>query len=243
MVTTLTPIEQYGDIWLKRDDLYEVAGVRGGKVRTCYTLAQGAAGLVTAGSRESPQCNIVASIAQHLGVPCQVHTPSGKLGPEVALAKKKGAEVVQHLPGYNSVIVSRAKRAAIDLGWKEIPFGMECREATIATSQQVDQIPIGVNRIVIPVGSGMSLSGVLHGLKNAGLSIPVLGVVVGANPEKRLDLYAPKDWRHMVTLVNAGCDYHERVDASLGDVTLDPIYEAKCYRFFAGSGSVLDCRS
>lgn len=47
----LTPVERCGDIWLKRDDAFTVAGQYGGKARTCWQLAQGASGLVTAGSR------------------------------------------------------------------------------------------------------------------------------------------------------------------------------------------------
>ena len=70
-----TPIESSGGYYFKRDDLYRVAGVSGGKARTCWGLAQGAPGLVTAGSRHSPQVNIVAHIAQELGVPCRVHVP------------------------------------------------------------------------------------------------------------------------------------------------------------------------
>ena len=38
----LTPIEQHGPLYVKRDDLFEIAGVRGGKARTCWALAQGA---------------------------------------------------------------------------------------------------------------------------------------------------------------------------------------------------------
>ena len=37
-----TPIEQLGDYWVKREDSFEVAGVNGGKVRTCWQLSQGA---------------------------------------------------------------------------------------------------------------------------------------------------------------------------------------------------------
>lgn len=227
----MTPIERRGDIWIKRDDLYQQAGQRGGKVRTCWTLAQGASGLVTAGSRMSPQCNIVASVAAALGIPCQVHTPTGKLGPEVAEAQRKGAEVVQHRAGYNTVIVARAREAAQKLGWTEIPFGMECATAVQATSRQVSALPPAVRRIIVPVGSGMSLAGILHGLKRQGIDIEVIGVQVGADPTKRLDLYAPQDWRRRVRLIPAGVDYHRAVNVILSGVRLDPIYEAKCAKF------------
>ena len=51
-MTELTPIEEHGGFLVKRDDHFNVKGGSGcgGKVRTCWALAQGAEGLVTAGS-------------------------------------------------------------------------------------------------------------------------------------------------------------------------------------------------
>lgn len=232
-MTEFTPVERYGAIRVKRDDLYTYAGINGGKVRTCRTLAEGAKGLVTAGSRMSPQCNIVASVAKEMGLPAIVHTPTGELGPEVINAQAKGATVVQHRPGYNSVIIKRARDCAEDMGYTEIPFGMECQAAVDATAEQVANLPFDdFDRIVMPVGSGMSLAGVLWGLKHyAPREIPILGVSVGASAEKRLDKYAPKDWRGNVTLVQPGVDYHKGIDARIGELVLDPIYEAKCTKY------------
>jgi hypothetical protein len=77
----------------------------------------------------------------------------------------------------------------------------------------------------------MSLAGLLNGLKLKGLYIPVLGVVVGADPVKRLDRFAP-GWRKACELVPAGMDYHKHASTTrLGDLELDPVYEAKCLRF------------
>lgn len=225
----LTPIERVGAFFLKRDDLFCVGGVRGGKVRTCWSLSQGAKGLITAGSRMSPQVNIVSHIAGRLGLPCRVHTPEGELSPEVLSAKNTGAEVVQHNAGYNSVIISRAQDDAKERGWTEIPFGMECQAAVDATRKQVANIPKDVKRILMVVGSGMSLSGVLHGLNDFGLKIPVVGISVGADPEERLNTYAPKNWREMVTIIKCPIDYHDDADGNIiGDVIVDPIYEGKC---------------
>lgn len=228
----LTPIETRGAYTVKRDDAFVIGGGRGGKVRTCWTLAQGATGLVTAGSRSSPQVNIVAQIARKLGIPCRVHTPEGELSPEVRMAQLAGAEVVQHNAGYNNVIIARAREDAAATGWREIPFGMECLEAIEATARQVENIPADTKRIVMPVGSGMSLAGVLHGLVRRKLNIPVVGVKVGADPVKRLDEYAPAKWRKMVTLVDSGMDYDKRAaKTDLHGLKLDPIYEAKCIPF------------
>jgi hypothetical protein len=229
-----TPLEKHGAVWFKRDDQFAIAGVAGGKVRTCWALAKGAVGLVTAGSRASPQVNIVAHIAKKLGIPCRVHVPAGELSPELLSAQAAGAEVVQHRPGYNTVIVARAREDAAARGWTEIPFGMECEEAVRQTASQVGVLPKRARRIVIPVGSGMSLAGVLHGLKAARSDLPVVGVVVGADPTERLDRYAPPDWRSRVTLVRSEVDYHDDAPVTeLEGVTLDPIYEAKCIPFVA----------
>lgn len=42
---------------------------------------------------------------------------------------------------------------------------------------------------------------------------------------------APRGFAAALTLVAAGLPYSHRVSARVGDVTLDPIYEAKCVRF------------
>ncbi len=233
----LTPVEEHGGYMVKRDDLNQVAGVRGGKVRTCWTLAntakqQGKAGLTTAGSRMSPQVNIVAHIAERLGMKCVVHCPEGELSPEVLEAQAHGATVIQHKAGYNNVIIARARAYAKEHNFAEIPFGMEDRVACTCTGLQTANIPPDTKRLVVPVGSGMSLAGILDGLSERGLKIPVLGVMVGADPRKRLAEYAPAGWEGMVTLVQSPLDYHTPAPATkLGELQLDPIYEAKCLAF------------
>src|SRR6185312_2502284 len=88
---TMTPVDRVGDIWVKREDLFKIADVAGGKVRTCYAIAlaakeSGAHGIVTAGSRASPQCNIVAHVGRELGLKVRAHTPTGALPPELQSA-------------------------------------------------------------------------------------------------------------------------------------------------------------
>ncbi len=227
---SFTPVERYEKIWVKRDDTFSIAGVYGGKARSCWHLAQGATGLITAGSRSSPQVNIVAHIAKEMGIPCRCHTPMGELLPELISAKAAGAEIIQHKPGHNSVIVARAREDAKKLGWREIPFGMECAEAVEQTANQINNLPSGVKRIVVPVGSGMSLAGILVGLQKAKKAIPVLGIKVGANPIKRLNKFAPVDWEKLCTLVDSGVPYSEQIEPDF-PIKLDPIYEAKCVQF------------
>jgi DNA modification methylase len=224
---------QSRNIWLKREDLYSFASVRGAKVRTCMHFIRQAkemgVGVVTAGSRMSPQVNFVAQIAYTMGVKCSVHVPSGPLTPELIAARSAGAKITQHDYGYNSVIIARAREDAAQRGWVEIPYGMESQEAVDYTKPQVVNIPDDAKRLVNACGSGMTLAGILWGLKETGRNIPVIAICVGNVPAERLDRWAPPDWRDMVELIDEESDYHvPAVRTDLDGVLLDAYYEAKC---------------
>jgi 1-aminocyclopropane-1-carboxylate deaminase/D-cysteine desulfhydrase-like pyridoxal-dependent ACC family enzyme len=231
----LTPVERRRSIFVKRDDLFEFAGVRGGKVRSCEAIARRAVGgLVTAGSRHSPQVMIVARVARHYGLPCRFHTPLGDATPEVLDALACGGDRVAHRPGFNSLLIARAHLDATTRGWTEVPFGMECPETVSHTAKQIRNVPRNVRRIVVPVGSGMSLAGILTGLGDSRRRMPVLGVVVGADPAKRLHRWAPHNWERRVELVRCPLAYDQRPGlTSLEGIELDPLYEAKCLPFLA----------
>ena len=137
----ITPIEKRGNCWIKRDDTYIIAYAGGGKARSCWELSKKATkGLVTAGSRHSPQINIVAHISKELKLPFNAHTPQGSLGEELTQAQSLGAKIIQHKAGYNNVIIARAKQDALENDYTYIPFGMECSEAVKQTSYQVKNI-------------------------------------------------------------------------------------------------------
>jgi hypothetical protein len=58
-----------------------------------------------------------------------------------------------------------------------------------------------------------------------------LGVVTGADPTKRLGKWAP-GWRRRCELVQAQQGYHDHAaETRLGELELDPVYEAKCLPF------------
>jgi 1-aminocyclopropane-1-carboxylate deaminase/D-cysteine desulfhydrase-like pyridoxal-dependent ACC family enzyme/DNA modification methylase len=228
----LTPIEPRGDYFVKRDDYFIMNGIRGGKVRACIALAKGAKGLSAASNRKSPQSAIVAVVAASLGIPCRIHTARGETTNELAMAEGLGAEIIRHKVAYNSNIKKKAREDAEAQGWVEIPFGMISEVAPETNKAQAANVPSDTKRIVVPVGSGMSLAGILRGLDEAGLShIPILGVAVGADPKKTLSQFYP-DWESRVELVTAKIDYHERPEKTrLEGLPLDPIYEAKCIPF------------
>ena len=226
----ITPIQQVGDLWLKRDDLFQCNGANGGKVRTIMRVAKGARGIITCGARQSTMLSRAAQVAQHLDIGCRVHTAQGKETDSTTTATTAGAEVVRHKAGYLSVVKKRAKDdAANSDGWVEIPWAGECQENIEQAAAQVPQaLPEGVKRIVVCCGSGMSMAGILWGLKRNGIDCPVLGVMVGADPMERLNRWAPKGWHKTATLVPSGEKYETEIHASVGPVELDPVYEAKC---------------
>jgi 7-cyano-7-deazaguanine synthase in queuosine biosynthesis len=237
----LSPVEERllpangGTIWLKRDDLaFELGGVRGGKARAVWQLTQGATGIVTAGARSSTQIEMAAHIGRQMGVPVRVHVPQSKRDtPTLAAVREQGAEIIEHMPGHTSVVVRRAKDDAQARGWAYVPYALESRDYVDSVRPHVRNIPADARRLVVPVGCGMTLAGILWGLDDCGRGdLLILGVAVGADPTKRLDKYAPADWRDRVELVWAPSKYSEPATQSTWwGVRMDSYYEAKAAPF------------
>lgn len=238
-LSELTPVEYYEEegIWLKRDDMFSVYGVHGGKARSAYQVILGLVEsgydtIVTAGSRQSPQCEIVSYICESMGIDCKVFMPFGGNTSVIGhIEKNSRTEVIRVRPGYNNVIIARAREYAENRNYGYVPFGMECAENVTITSEQVQNIPSEVERIVITVGSGMSFSSLITGMTKYGICKPVLGVRVGKDPSKIIAEYAEGLDLVDYEIVEAGVDYHDALEEYVGGYQLDPIYEAKCRRF------------
>lgn len=241
-VHELTPIQQYRGGYLKRDDLFEVYGCKGGKARAAYVLikkllSEGCSTIVSGGGIFSPQAEIVSGICQGMGVRnfCFIpgigvnHTPVIKHIEENNLSIIKYTGMGRGRDPF--VAESRARKFSEANHFGFIPFGMHCKENVEVTSQQVKNIPDDVNRIVVPVGSGMVLSGIVTGLYRQGKSIEVLGIQVGADPSKNIKKYAEGLSSCHVSIKKASVKYHDRLIRSINGVNLDPIYEAKCKEF------------
>lgn len=193
----------------------------------------GAPGCTTAGARVSPMVSRVARVAQALGIPCTGHVAAAKnQTTEEIDAAAHGMQLVAHRPGYLSVVKARAKADAQARGWRYVPFGMECEAYLQATRLQVRALPAGIQRIVMPVGSGLAAAAVLQGLDDIGMQhVPVLGVQVGADPTVRLARWAPYDWRQRLTLQPAALPFDKPAAPQWWGIRLDPHYEAKAAPF------------
>jgi hypothetical protein len=201
-----------------------MGGASGAKARAIIEAAQGRAGIITAGARISPQLERAALCARALGIPARLHTGSGGETHETACAAAAGAVVLRHNPARLTVIKARFRAdAATRPGWAAIGYGMDHPAYLRQVAEQAAHLP-ECGRLVLPVGSGMTLAGILRGLP---YPVPVLGVRVGGDPAPCLDRHAP-GWRTRVHLTPSRYAYTDRAPNILGGLVLDPHYEAKC---------------
>ena len=237
----LSVVEYHQGIYLKRNDLNEFGGCFGGKAECVYNFISRSKvkEFVTCGSRDSLQCDIVSDMCEQMGYKCHIFVPLGGETPTTEkILKRKLTELHRIDKGYTVVIKSRAAKYAKQNGLTLIPFGMEHINAIETISNQVENIPKDVKRVVVPVGGGITLCGVLKGLyKFYRRDMYVLGVMVGKEPYKLLKEFRPLIQGMSYKLVPYVDDvsplkmYSMRTDYSVDDVKLDPIYEGKCYPF------------
>lgn len=229
----LTPIEDHAGILVKREDAWTRGGASGAKSRAMFAVAEGTPGIITAGARNSAQIERAALVAKALGIPARLHTLPGKDTAEMSTARRAGAEILQ-ANGTRMTVVKKRFRddAAARPDWASFPFGMDHEVYLQQVAEQTANIPDTVQRVVVPYGSGMTLAGVLNGLADNGRAdLPVLAVSVGQEGHEYLDNYAP-GWERRVTIVKHPTPYDKPApNIRLGDLDLDPIYEAKCIEY------------
>lgn len=239
----LTPIQEFDGYFFKREDFYQIGSAIGGKARIGNALINeardnGFKEIVTTGSRDSRQCEIVSSICEDLGIRCHLFMPSGKDTDVTDIIQSRAFSTIHRTKvGYNSVLISHSQKWANENNAYYIPFGMESKECIDINMHQVQNIPKDISRIVIPCGGGMQMISVIYGLKYYGMShIKVLGVQVGANPKRVIDKFIPDgglfgtDYNYEI--VKSDVPYSKHLDnTTFCGIDLDPIYEAKCIPF------------
>ncbi len=238
-INELTPVEFHESkgVWLKRDDLFEIYNARGGKARSAYQiitklLSDGYAEIVTVGARTSPQCEVVSFICEALKVKCTIFMPRGKETSVIRNIENNPCTTIERCKvGYTNYIISQSREYAKKVNAGYIPFGMECDENIKITSEQVQNIPKECNRIVVPVGGGMSFSSIMVGMNKYNIDKPLLGIAMGRNPTKTIEKYTNELTFPKYEIVYSPYEYDKMIKANIDDVNLDPIYEAKCCEF------------
>jgi len=235
-----TLLEDHGDLCFKRDDLFELNGMYGAKVRACLHLCSiarlnGYKTVVSAGSRLSPQLAILGTVAKHIGLKAVGFTAAGRSTPFIKQAESLGVEVHKVPAGYSNVIQKRAKDLAGALGAFLIPFGMKdlsSIELTKASFIESFEPNVGFlktrNRLVVVAGSGVNLIGILEGIRFVGSSINVLAVMVGHDCRKYVYNSCPWVSEKQLEFVKSAQPYHELSTYNqVNGVDVDSRYEGK----------------
>ena len=242
-LTDISPIELVDGIYLKRNDKLTIYGVNGGKAQGAYNLIKEAKrlnkkGVVTCGSRHSPQCKLVGIISNREGIECHLFMPVGDSTETLeCISKLDNCKIHRLNKGWTSQIIKGARDFSIKEDYYLIPFGMKCRENINLISKQVQNVPKHIKRIVVPIGSGVTFCGVLKGVHDYKLNCEVIGVQTGANSEKFIMMNRPilSSIKYKIHTFEPNLIPKERyvteVFEKIGDVELNPLYEGKCRKF------------
>lgn len=231
-IEDLSPVEQHGGTWLKREDKFAPlgeGGINGSKLRGCIMMMHnryeaGAQTIYTGASIKSPQHSMTAAVARHFGM-ATTHV-IGATKPKTAIKAVQvqmgawfGARYKIIGAGFNPNLQHevRALVGGDPLG-AVMPYGISPVGAfeTLAFHQlggrQVCNLP-DVHTLVIPAGSCNSLASVLYGLQ-VNPRPPSLRriVTVAIGPDKTKWL-----WERLKQLeVADGYRYHQYATGTVG---------------------------
>lgn len=158
----------------------------------------------------------------------EIYIPKGKDTDNILKLDNTNCNIIREKVGYNNVLNAHARDNAKDKGYKFVQLGMLCDEAYKLIGQNVNLIIPYINdikRIVIPVGSGTTLIGITRALQKHNIDIPIIGVMCGMDATK--NILNNTDYKNIM-LVKSDSSYHKKEKTWFYNITLNPIYEAKC---------------
>src|SRR5258708_28137665 len=166
--TGTTPIHEFNGKFVKREDLACWTSLEypsGSKVRQYLNMAhksvqrEGFPPCIVGCSANSAMQIYVSAAAKQLNTKGIIYVPKRKVRSDATnYAIKMGSEVNEIKPGYLSVIRKAARQKAIDLK----QYVEWDRKAAIKdTMEQCINIPIGIKRIIVPTGSGLTAAGII----------------------------------------------------------------------------------
>lgn len=253
----LTPVEKVNwYLTLKRDDLFmpfDDIPLSGGKVRQTLALIRNNLAkirkehdstVITATSIESPQGVIVARCAYEFGlksVICFGGTSEKKIKSKTMYhdIEKYNATIDTKCGiGFDSAIQGRIHKLLETDPYFNIKFGINLEndpQAILgAISDQCQNIPNGLSSVVIPVGSAITMAGILLGLQKYNkMPAIVYGIqIAGYDRTDTIDRIV-----NSIPYTFIKYDrfpYSQHVKIVVGDTLLDPVYEAKAYNWLWG---------
>ena len=130
---------------------------------------------LAAACREFPEMRAIVSYPTRIGTPLP--------GP-VSRAAALGATVLPLRGNHVAICFAQAKRVVEAQGGTMLPFGLECPEAVEGVAKEAARVPLDLCRgtIVLCCGSGVTLAGLLIGLKQ--LPLRLIGISSGRSLPK-----------------------------------------------------------
>ena len=262
-LTALTPWEHRSGIHFKRDDYFAplgYGGPNGSKLRQLIWYIDryraGKSYILTGASVQSPQLSMSAIVGRHYGLDVfQVvySTPQTVLrhdNPRIAYGF--GADFVYAKCPYNPelqrlVDAHRSEQSLVVEYGSTMPINRFDRDAVAAFhaigGRQLDNLPSGMKRLIMPAGSCNTLTSVLAALTQDSRGLDEL-FTVGIGPDKlgyvraRLS-YIGVDlrklqvrWRHYSLHDEGYCTYSEKFHGEQYEgIQFHPTYEAKVWRW------------
>jgi hypothetical protein len=190
LLEDITPVYKWSNCWVKRDDLFSLGGVCGGKVRQLLNLVWKGKinlkypGLITACGLPSPQSVITSAVAKYFGMKSAVVTYQYSKDTvdinrlNISIAQRFGAQLYGHSNPRPPALYGWRNKLAQELGYYVVDFGMSGKDVLDVIADQCANIPNWVRRIVIISGSGLSALGVMLGCGRFADSVEEI-VVVG----------------------------------------------------------------
>jgi len=229
------------NLYLKRGDLWKKHGTCGGKAKACWIIVnnkKNLKGLVTGGSVQSPQVNIVSAIAKYYNIPVHIHIPKrikSYISKEVYQAAQYEKCTIYGHYGQKSFQNNLFKYAKLDAernNYLFIPFAMDDPITVDSNAEECNNIPDNIKSIVVPTGSGMSLVGIIKGLRKRNMFPNIYAVCAGGDIKVRKTLNKYCSDLTNLHIISWNGEYDELVEESIENIQLDPIYEGKACLWF-----------
>jgi len=176
-----TPLEEYlikgRKVFVKREDLYGIAPAPPlGKLRGLRSVLRGldAQKVRLVGCWDTRVSRLgeglAAACREIQGMRALVSYPTRKgtaIPASILAAKSLGADVLPLRGNHVGICYAQARAHVEARGGRMLPFGLECSESVQAVAETASHVPpdVTVGTIVLCCGSGVTLAGLLTGLK------------------------------------------------------------------------------
>ena len=246
----ISPVQEMNKYLFKRDDLFTLSGISGGKVRQGLRLVHDHleeiksdynSGIISGCGLPSPQGVIVSVVAKYFGLKSIITSPRytddkhdfNRIN--VSLSQKFGSDIYGVKNPNPSGYQKDLKVLKEEYGYFEIKFGMNGNEVIDTNSYQVQNIPDNLENLVCISGSGLNLLSILKGLVRYKKDVKnVYGVVLSKffneNKKKFYDIL-PEDQKYKGNLKVVKSEYSYQRLLNVDIDWLDKTYEAKGYSF------------